>query len=87
MWLSGKGNKKTKSVVGVYRYDKWNGDETVVLVLNEDGTCRRPTGKTGIWTQEGNQILMTFGDNSEQAAIVGDGVGVIFCGFFFEKVI
>lgn len=79
-------HEKYEEVVGVYRCENWNGNETVVLVLNEDGTCILPTGVTGTWRQMVDEVLITFGANIEHATIAGDGVGIIFAEHFFEKI-
>lgn len=66
-------NQEVPSVVGTYRYDKWNGDETVVLRINADGSCRYPTGSVGIWTQEGDKLIMDFGEKKTSSGSSSGG--------------
>lgn len=96
-----KAEQEVPSVVGSYQYDKWNGDETVVLHINADGTCRYPSGGIGTWTQEGDKIIMDFGEKKnlsggttintgvsgiKTCTLIGDVDGVMLNGFFFEKI-
>ena len=81
-----KGKDKHKSVIGVYRFDKWNGDKTVVLILNEDMTCTLPTGNTGVWVQCRDTIKIISDSENNTIKIVGDSEGIVYNSFFFEKV-
>lgn len=80
------GNKKHESAVGVYRFDKWNGNDTVVLVINDDGTCILPTGSTGRWIQNGDILKIFSNDEPEVVDVVTNGTGIGYNGFFFERV-
>ena len=79
-------NKKNKSVVGVYHFDKWNVNNTAVLLINEDGTCRLPTGSTGRWIQNGDTIKMFCTDVTENVDVIENGVGIVYNGSFYKKV-
>ncbi len=81
-----KGKEKHESAVGVYRFDEWDGDQTVVLVLNEDGTCTLPTGETGVWFQSKDTIKIISDNENNTVNMVGDAEGIVYNGFFFEKV-
>ena len=75
------------SVVGVYRLDKTTGTEAIVLY--EDGTFRSSDYNTeGTWTKKGDEIKLvcTNPDIDAIAYMVGDGVGFIFQGNFWEKI-
>ena len=81
--LVGMNVEPSNSVVGTYKTDYWNGKSSV-LVLNEDGSCFYPTGATGTWSQQGNQISIDLGDNSTHTAELVDH-GIILHEKFFEK--
>lgn len=85
------GGLNGSGVAGVYRCDDWNGDETVVLLLNKDGSCRLPSGRVGTWTREGDKVVMTYdgydgSTSTDTGTIAGDNVGVVLYGRFFEKI-
>ena len=46
-------------IVGVYETSSWNGD-TAILCLYDDGTCQYPTGSSGSWELNENQIIITL---------------------------
>lgn len=79
-------HEKYQKAEGVYRCDNWNGNETVVIVLNEGGTCTLPTGATGTWQQMANEVVITYGSGIETATIAENGLGIIFRKAFFEKI-
>lgn len=81
-----KSKEKPTSAIGIYRFDKWNGDKTVVLILNEDMTCTLPTGETGRWIQHGDTMQIIANAENTTIKIVGDSEGIIYNGFFFENV-
>lgn len=48
-------SSSNKSLVGTYYCQDWNGS-TATLVLNEDGTCKYPTGSKGKWKTSENTV-------------------------------
>jgi len=83
-YMIGINSDKSSNVVGIYHSNSWNGQEAT-LVLNEDGTCKYPTGNTGIWTKENDVIHIDLGDTLKihDAMIVKDGV--ILYDVMFQK--
>lgn len=51
--------KAEKELVGTYKTSTWNGKDGV-LVLKEDGTCIHPSGNSGTWSVEGEDVIIEF---------------------------
>ena len=57
------------SLVGIYYNNNWNEKE-VTLILNEDGTCKYPTGETDYkWSVSNKDILITKGEQEKQIQV------------------
>lgn len=91
-----KNNNPETNVVGTYYNTDWNG-RSATLVINEDGTCKYPTGSSGTWQLKDNYIEMNLGtvdytgvykggtiqDDIHKATIMNNGV--MLHDHFFEK--
>lgn len=55
---------KQNAVVGTYYAPNWNGHEAT-LILNNDGTCKYPTGDTGKWNTDGEKVYITLDYSDE----------------------
>lgn len=83
--------EKENDFVGTYKTNTWNGKEAF-LVLKEDGTCIFPTGDSGTWTVDNDEIIIDCPDlavpdlevsSIRNASIVPNGI--MLSGHFFEK--
>lgn len=54
---------KKESIVGTYYCDDWNGS-SATLVVNENGTCKYPTGDIGKWEKNNKNINIFLQKNS-----------------------
>lgn len=50
---------KQNSIAGTYHSTNWNGGEGV-LILNDDGTCKYPTGNDGTWYSREDKIYINL---------------------------
>jgi len=62
---------KKESVIGTYYCDNWNGS-SATLVVNEDGTCKYPTGDAGKWEKDNKNINIFL----QKSSIISNGSSV-----------
>ena len=69
---------------GTYTNDTWNGNQRVSLVLNKDGTCKRPKMESSPCTYEVRDGYVYFNGESESTTAIGKD-GIVYSNAAFTK--
>ena len=66
-------NIPNNDIVGVYYSEQWNG-KSATLILDEDGTCKYPTGEMGSWKKDGETITIRLVSEGESTSSLGTSI-------------